>query len=276
MGIAQRLGDAASLVEERLAALLGTYGPSDGTRLGAAMRHALLTGGKRFRPFLVLESAAVFGIPATQAVNAAAAIECIHCYSLVHDDLPSMDDDDVRRGRPTVHKEYDEWTAILAGDALLTMAFEVLAAPDTHPNACVRAELVAEIAKAAGARGMVKGQMLDLAAGKRGEPAKPTAAYVRELQGLKTGALIACACTAGAILTQAPPRERAASTRVSALAPKGASASMAFCSVSARSARALAIPKRPMSVAFPAVLSLPVALPTVVSSPSASRRSSAI
>jgi len=210
MGIAQRLGDAASLVEERLAALLGTYGPGDGTRLGAAMRHALLTGGKRFRPFLVLESAALFGIPATQAVNAAAAIECIHCYSLVHDDLPSMDDDDVRRGRPTVHKEYDEWTAILAGDALLTMAFEVLAAPDTHPNACVRAELVAEIAKAAGARGMVKGQMLDLAAGKRGEPAKPTAAYVRELQSLKTGALIACACTAGAILTQAPPRERAA------------------------------------------------------------------
>jgi len=104
------------------------------------MRHALFTGGKRFRPFLVLESAALFGVPAAQAVNTAAAIECIHCYSLVHDDLPTMDDDDVRRGQPTVHKAYDEWTAILAGDALLTLAFEILAQEKTHPDARVRAE----------------------------------------------------------------------------------------------------------------------------------------
>ncbi len=210
MGIVQRLGEAASLTQERLDAVLSACGPGEGTRLGAAMRHALLTGGKRFRPFLVIESAALFGIPARQAVNAAAAIECIHCYSLVHDDLPSMDDDDVRRGQPTVHKAYDEWTAILAGDALLTIAFEILATGDTHPDARVRSELVAEIARAAGARGMVKGQMLDLAAEKRGEPAKPTVAQVRELQALKTGALIACACEAGAILAQAPARERAA------------------------------------------------------------------
>jgi farnesyl diphosphate synthase len=121
MGIVQRLADAARLTKERLDSLLEAYGPGEGTRLGAAMRHALFAGGKRFRPFLVIESAALFGIEAAQAVNAAAAIECIHCYSLVHDDLPSMDDDDVRRGQPTVHKAYDEWTAILAGDALLTL-----------------------------------------------------------------------------------------------------------------------------------------------------------
>ena len=140
MGIVQRLADAAGLTEERLNALLTECGPGEGTRLGAAMRHALFTGGKRFRPFLVLESAALFGVPAAQAVNTAAAIECIHCYSLVHDDLPTMDDDDVRRGQPTVHKAYDEWTAILAGDALLTLAFEILAQEKTHPDARVRAE----------------------------------------------------------------------------------------------------------------------------------------
>jgi farnesyl diphosphate synthase len=210
MGIVQRLADAAGLTEERLNALLTECGPGEGTRLGAAMRHALFTGGKRFRPFLVLESAALFGVPAAQAVNTAAAIECIHCYSLVHDDLPTMDDDDVRRGQPTVHKAYDEWTAILAGDALLTLAFEILAQEKTHPDARVRAELAAEVAKAAGGRGMVKGQMLDLAAEKRGEPTERTVAHVRELQSLKTGALIACACEVGAILAQGCPRERGA------------------------------------------------------------------
>jgi farnesyl diphosphate synthase len=210
MGIVQRLGDAARLTENRLDALLEAYGPGEGTRLGGAMRHALLTGGKRFRPFLLIESAALFGIEAAQAVNAAAAIECIHCYSLVHDDLPSMDDDNVRRGQPTVHKAYDEWTAILAGDALLTLAFEILAQEQTHTDARVRSELVAEVAKAAGGRGMVKGQMHDLAAEKRGEPRNPTVEHVRELQGLKTGALIACACEAGAILAQAAPGNRAA------------------------------------------------------------------
>jgi farnesyl diphosphate synthase len=210
MGIVQRLGDAARLTEGRLDALLSARGPGEETRLGSAMRHAMFTGGKRFRPFLVIESAALFGVSAAQALNAAAAIECIHCYSLVHDDLPSMDDDDVRRGQPTVHKAYDEWTAILAGDALLTLAFEILAQEKTHPDARVRAELVAEVAKAAGARGMVKGQMLDLAAEKLSEPADGTVAHVRELQGLKTGALIACACETGAILARAGARERMA------------------------------------------------------------------
>jgi farnesyl diphosphate synthase len=210
MAIVQRLGETTSLVERRLSELIGTYGPGEGTRLGAALRHALLAGGKRFRPFLVIESGALFGLSAAQTTTAAAAIECIHCYSLVHDDLPSMDNDDMRRGRPTVHKAYDEWTAILVGDALLTMAFEILADSRTHPDARVRAALVAEVAGSAGARGMVQGQMLDLAAEKRGEPAEPTVAQVRELQRLKTGALIACACEAGAILAEASESERVA------------------------------------------------------------------
>jgi len=210
MAIVQRLGRATNLVERQLSDLLGAYGPSEETRLGAAMRHALLAGGKRFRPFLVVECGALFGLRPAQTISAGAAIECIHCYSLVHDDLPAMDNDEVRRGRPTVHKAYDEWTAILVGDALLTMAFEILAAPATHPAGDVRAELVAEVAKAAGARGMVQGQMLDLAAEKRGEPEAPTIAHVGEIQQLKTGALIACACEAGAILAQAGPSERAA------------------------------------------------------------------
>jgi farnesyl diphosphate synthase len=191
MAIVQRLGEATSLVEGRLAALLGACGPGEGTRLGAAMRHALLAGGKRFRPFLVVESGALFGLSSAQTISTAAAIECIHCYSLVHDDLPSMDNDDVRRGSATVHKAYDEWTAILVGDALLTLAFEILADRATHPAADVRAELVAEIAKAVGARGMVQGQRLDLAAEKRSEPREPTIAQVREIQRLKTGARFA-------------------------------------------------------------------------------------
>ena len=210
MAIVQRLGETTSLVERRLSKLIGIYGPSEGTRLGAALRYALLAGGKRFRPFLVIESGALFGLSAAQTTTAAAAIECIHCYSLAHDDLPSMDNDDMRRGRPTVHKAYDEWTAILVGDALLTMAFEILADSRTHPDARVRAALVAEVARSAGARGMVQGQMLDLAAEKRGEPAEPTVAQVRELQRLKTGALIACACEAGAILAEASESERVA------------------------------------------------------------------
>jgi farnesyl diphosphate synthase len=137
----------------------------------------------------------------------------VHCYSLVHDDLPAMDDDDMRRGQPTVHRAYDEWTAILAGDALLTLAFEILARKATHPDAAVRAELVLALAKAAGARGMVEGQMLDLLADKRGEPAQPTVAHVLNLQALKTGALIAASCEAGAILAEAAPESRAALRR---------------------------------------------------------------
>ena len=210
MKFVQRLGTAAGLVEERLKTLVAECGPGDGERLGAAMRHALLGGGKRFRPFLVVEAAALFGIDARASIDAAAAFECVHCYSLVHDDLPCMDDDSLRRGQPTVHKAYDEWTAILAGDALLTLAFEIMARPQTHADARVRAELALLLARAAGGRGMVQGQMLDLAAEKLGEPASATLDHVRALQGLKTGALIAAACEAGAILAQAPAADRAA------------------------------------------------------------------
>src|SRR5436190_15781685 len=203
MGFSQRLTRAAALVEARLAARLDDAAAGGAPhRLVEAMRLGALGGGKRLRPFLVLECAGLFGVAHEAALETAAALECVHCYSLVHDDLPTMDDDDVRRGQPTVHKAYDEWTAILAGDALLTLAFEILAQEKTHPDARVRAELAAEVAKAAGGRGMVKGQMLDLAAEKRGEPTERTVAHVRELQSLKTGALIACACEVGAILAQ--------------------------------------------------------------------------
>jgi farnesyl diphosphate synthase len=213
MTFVQRLGACADLVEARLRSMLADLGPGEGTRLGQAMRHALLAGGKRFRPFLVVESAALLGLDAGSALDAAAAFECVHCYSLVHDDLPCMDDDAMRRGQPTVHKAYDEWTAVLAGDALLTLAFEILARPSAHPEPHVRAELVLALAKAAGGRGMVLGQMLDLEAEKRGEPAAPELAHISRLQALKTGALIACACEAGAILGRACPRERAALRR---------------------------------------------------------------
>ncbi len=213
MTFVQRLGAAAGLVERRLAELLAECGPDEGSRLGAAMRHALLGGGKRFRPFLVIESAALFGVETPAALDTAAAFECVHCYSLVHDDLPSMDDDDLRRGQPTVHKAFDEWTAILAGDALLTLAFELIARPQTHADPGVRAELAVVLAHAAGGRGMVLGQMLDLEAEKRGEPKLPTADHVRQLQALKTGALIAAACEAGAVLGRASEADRAALKR---------------------------------------------------------------
>ena len=189
MTFVQRLAAAAGGIEQRLAELLAECGPDKGSRLGAAMRHALLGGGKRFRPFLVIESAALFGAVPAAALDAAAAFECVHCYSLAHDDLPAMDDDDLRRGQPTVHKAFDEWTAILAGDALLTLAFEIIARPHTHVDPAVRAELARVLAHAAGGRGMVLGQMLDLEAEKRGEPQQPTAEHVRRLQALKTGAL---------------------------------------------------------------------------------------
>jgi farnesyl diphosphate synthase len=213
MTFVQRLATAADLTGQRLQALINEHAPGQSTRLGGAMRHALFAGGKRFRPFLVIESAALFGLPASAAVDVATAFECVHCYSLAHDDLPAMDDDDMRRGQPTVHKAYDEWTAILAGDALLTLAFEIVAMPATHPDPGVRTELVAALAKAAGGKGMVEGQMLDLEAEKRKEPAHPTLEHVSKLQALKTAALIACACEAGAILGQAGVVERRALRR---------------------------------------------------------------
>ena len=214
---AQRLDACARLVEARLALHLSHDGPSyagaPGTppeRLSAAMRHAVLGGGKRFRPFLVLESAALFGVTAEAALDTAASLECLHCYSLVHDDLPAMDNDDTRRGQPTVHRAYDDWTAILAGDGLLTLAFDIAARPTTHADPVVRADLVLALARAAGAGGMVGGQAYDLEAGKLGVPANPAAAHIRNLQAMKTGALITYAVEAGAILGEASASERLA------------------------------------------------------------------
>lgn len=209
MTFVQRLGATAGLIEQRLTELLAECGPEKGERLAAAMQHALLGGGKRFRPFLVIECAALFDVPPGYALDTAAAFECVHCYSLVHDDLPSMDDDAMRRGQPTVHKAFDEWTAILAGDALLTAAFEIIARRETHGDPAVRSELTRLLAHAAGARGMVLGQMLDLAAEKRGEPAHLSADYVRRLQALKTGALLAASCEAGAVVAGASHDQRA-------------------------------------------------------------------
>jgi farnesyl diphosphate synthase len=168
-----------------------------GDKLREAMRYAVLGQGKRLRPFLVMQSASLFGVEHTQALRVGAALECVHCYSLVHDDLPAMDDDDLRRGQPTLHKKFDEATAILAGDALLTFAFEILGDAATHPDANVRAALVLALAKASGEQGMVGGQMLDLAAEELGFA---TSAEISAMQDKKTGALFAFACEAGAIL----------------------------------------------------------------------------
>ncbi len=213
MTFVQRLGAAAGRIEQRLGELLAECGPEKGERPAAAMQHALLGGGKRFRPFLVIESAALFDVPIERALDAGAAFECVHCYSLAHDDLPAMDDDALRRGQPTVHKAFDEWTAILAGDALLTLAFEITARDKTHADPSVRADLTHLLAQAAGGRGMVLGQMLDLAAEKRGEPQQPSVDHVRRLQALKTGALLAASCEAGAVLGRASQAERAAVRR---------------------------------------------------------------
>lgn len=175
-------------------------------RLLNAMRYAALGGGKRLRPFLVLQSAGLFSVSNKSALRAAAAVELMHCYSLVHDDLPAMDDDALRRGKPTVHKAFDEATAILAGDALLTLAFQVLGETETHSNPEVRAELVVALAMASGAHGMVGGQMIDLSAAGR----DMDIGEIIRLQRLKTGALIAFSCEAGAILGRAPDQAREA------------------------------------------------------------------
>jgi farnesyl diphosphate synthase len=168
-------------------------------RVQEAMRYAIFAGGKRLRPFLLLQSAALFDVPAEQALRAAAAIEFMHTYSLVHDDLPCMDDDDLRRGRLTTHRAFDEATAVLGGDALLTIAFEVLAGAETHPSGEVRARLVAELARAGGTLGMIGGQMIDIEAPAHGFGVDD----VILLQRLKTGALFEFCCVAGSILGQA-------------------------------------------------------------------------
>src|SRR5205823_6454019 len=213
----RRLDEAAADTEALLDTLLAAE-PLAGERMRPerlleAMRYASLGGGKRFRPFLVIETAALFKVPRQRALMVAAALECIHCYSLVHDDLPAMDDDALRRGRPTVHKAFDEATAILAGDGLLTIAFDLLSRCETHPSAAVRIELISALARAAGIGGMAGGQMLDLAAEGRFAGTGPLPLdeeAITNLQSMKTGALLRFACVAGAILGEASWGERAA------------------------------------------------------------------
>ena len=213
MAFKEELERAARLVEARLAALLGDAGaggPGEGalaeSDLARAMRYAVLGGGKRLRPFLLMQSARLFGVDEEASLDAGCALECVHCYSLVHDDLPAMDDDDMRRGRPTVHKAFDEATAILVGDGLLTIAFEILSDPATSPDPAIRSELVLHLARASGWRGMVLGQALDLTIGQKGFGRED----VSTMQALKTGALFRFACEAGAILGRASASERAA------------------------------------------------------------------
>jgi farnesyl diphosphate synthase len=224
-----RLEATARDVDELLDGLLSAT-PAAGevdrpARIIEAMRYSSLGGGKRFRPFLVVECAALFAVPRSQALMAGAALECVHCYSLVHDDLPAMDNDALRRGQPTTHKAFDEATAILAGDGLLTFAFDILSRPQTHPDAAVRVELVNALARAAGLGGMVGGQMLDLAAEGRfagGGPQRLSEKEVLTLQAMKTGALLRFACEAGGVLGAATAQQR------QALARYGAAVGQAF------------------------------------------------
>lgn len=182
-------------------------------RLMEAMRHAVLGGGKRLRPFLAVETARMLGGPEAGALAAGSAIELVHCYSLVHDDMPAMDDDDLRRGKPTVHKAYDEATAILVGDALQTLAFEVLADSAWQPDPAIRADLVLGLARASGLGGMVGGQLLDLGAEGRFGPVSLTVDDTLQLQAMKTGAILAFSVEAGAIVGGATPDQRRALLR---------------------------------------------------------------
>lgn len=206
-----QLDECARLTDQRLSAVLAAEA-SRGTpeRLVKAMQHAVLGGGKRFRPFLLMMCAQLFGLDKAAAVEASAAIECIHCYSLVHDDLPAMDNDDMRRGQPTVWKAYDEWTAILVGDALQSLAFELLSSSRAHGDAHVRSDLVHALALAAGSSGMAGGQALDLEAAKMAPDVPPNIAHVTRLQAMKTGQLIRAACEMGAILGRASADHRQA------------------------------------------------------------------
>ena len=213
-----RLGAVADRIEETLDRLLSDRVlPGEitrPTRLMGALRYSALGGGKRLRPFLLVESARACGGEEAGALVAGAALELVHCYSLVHDDLPAMDDDDMRRGRPTLHKAFDEATAILAGDGMLTLAFDAMASEIVHPDPAVRIRLVAGLARASGVGGMVGGQALDLEAEGRNSPdGKPLALgedEIRMLQAMKTGALLAFATEAGAIAAGASEEKRAA------------------------------------------------------------------
>jgi farnesyl diphosphate synthase len=218
---AARLDEIAAATDALLDRLLSGR-PAEGetlrpARLVEAIRYATLSGGKRLRPFLVVETAALFGVARERALMAGAALECVHGYSLVHDDLPAMDDDALRRGQPTVHKAFDEATAILVGDALLTLAFDLISRVETHPDAAVRVALVSELARAAGLGGMAGGQMLDLAAeGRFGEKRTLGEDDILKLQAMKTGALLRFACRAGAILGGADATLRHAADRYGA------------------------------------------------------------
>lgn len=215
--LATALAGTAQAVEAEIDRLLPLPATLE-ARVHAAMRYALFAGGKRLRPFLVMTSADLLGVPVENAIRAAAAVEMVHTYSLIHDDLPAMDDDDLRRGKPTCHREFDEATAILAGDALQPLAFKVLAEPETDPDAEIRMELVRTLAGAIGADGMVGGQMIDLQA----ETETYDLAQITRLQDLKTGALISWSVEAGAILGRATKAER------SALATYGLEIGLAF------------------------------------------------
>lgn len=204
MAIEDQLKQHAAAVEAFLDRELTADGNGDAAatpgRLREAMRHGVLGAGKRFRPFLVIEIAAMLGVTAEQAIPAAAALECIHCYSLVHDDLPAMDNDLLRRGQPTVWARFDDWTAILAGDALLTLAFEIASRDNAHTDAGIRSRLINALARASGRAGMVGGQCLDLEAEKLADPRARDAAHIRRLQSMKTGALIRVACELGGLI----------------------------------------------------------------------------
>ncbi|KNY23442.1 polyprenyl synthetase family protein [Methylobacterium sp. ARG-1] len=212
-----RLAQVAETVETFLVERLGPeIGPGEiarPSRLMEAMRHAVLGGGKRLRPFLAIETARMLGGSEAAALAAGAGVELVHCYSLVHDDLPAMDNDDMRRGKPTVHKAYDEATAILVGDALQTLAFEIVADPTWQPDARIRADLVLGLARASGLGGMVGGQLLDLTAEGRFGAAAMDVDDTLRMQAMKTGAILAFSVEAGAIVGGADAEQRAALLR---------------------------------------------------------------
>ncbi len=206
--LADRLGEAAERVRVALDALLPRLQEPE-ARLIEAMRYATLAGGKRLRPFFTIEAGAMFDADDAALLRTAVAIECVHSYSLIHDDLPCMDDDDLRRGKPTLHRAFDEATALLAGDALLTFAFELLAEPATHPDPQMRCLLIAGLARAAGANGMVAGQAADMAGNEIGSDL----IAVTRMNRMKTGALINFAVEAGAMIGCATETERTALSR---------------------------------------------------------------
>lgn len=217
VAFSHRLSEVAGMVETFLVDRLGPdLGPGEiarPPRLMEAMRHAVLGGGKRLRPFLAIETARMLGGSEAAALAAGAGVELVHCYSLVHDDLPAMDDDDMRRGKPTVHKAYDEATAILVGDALQTLAFEIVADPTWQPEARIRADLVLGLARASGLGGMVGGQLLDLTAEGRFGAANMDVDDTLRMQAMKTGAILAFSVEAGAIVGGADEGQRAALLR---------------------------------------------------------------